>query len=206
MDDQILIFVFLLVGFILLGVELFVPSGGTIGILSIGSFLASIFFAYRSWSETNPLYWRIYLVTFLLLIPVTLYGLWYLLTRTALGNRVLLVAPSEEEVTPYQKEQHHLQELIGRRGVAVSPLTPGGLVNVSGERLHAIGEGFIIESGQAIEVVGVRGTRVVVRTATSQLATNDQTDSFTQEQETTAAGTRTPAEDLDPFQEDTDIV
>lgn len=163
MDDQILTFVLLAVGFVLLGIELMIPSGGVIGMMCIASFLGSGWFAYQAWAETNPLYWRIYLTTFLIMIPVTLYGIYFLLMKTSFGNRILLVAPSQEEVTPYQREQEHLQAFLGRVGQAISPLRPGGLVQIDGERLHAIGDGFIIESGTAVQVVEIRGTRVVVQ-------------------------------------------
>ncbi len=163
MDDQTLTFVLMLIGFVLLGVELLLPTGGIVGVLCACSFLGSAIFAYRAWAEVNPLYWRIYVVTFLALIPITISGVYYLLNNTNFGNRVLLAAPSTEEVTPYQREIEHLQNLIGQRGTALSPLTPGGLVQVNGERLHAIGEGFSIESGVPIEVVSTNGTRVVVR-------------------------------------------
>lgn len=163
MDYQILTFVLLAVGFVLLAVELLLPTGGIVGVLCAASFLASAYFANLAWAKSNPLYWRIYVVTFVALIPITLSGIHYLLTRTAFGNRVLLAAPSTEEVTPYQREQEHLQGLIGRHGTAISPLRPGGLVQVDRERLHAIGDGFIIESGTPVEVIDIRGTRVVVR-------------------------------------------
>ncbi|MBT5020092.1 hypothetical protein N9153_01500 [Planctomicrobium sp.] len=162
MDDQILTFVLLAAGFVLLGIELMIPSGGVIGLFTIASFLGSAWFAYQAWAETNPLYWRIYMMTFLGMIPVTLYGIYYLLTKTAFGNRVLLAAPTNEEVTPYQAEHLHLESLIGKTGKAISPLCPGGLVQIDGERLHAIGDGFIIESGASVKVVETRGTRVVV--------------------------------------------
>lgn len=163
MDDQILTFVLLAIGFVLLGIELMIPSGGVIGIICVGSFLGSAYFAYQSWAETNPLYWRIYITTFVALIPLTLYGIYYLLTRTRFGSRILLTAPTKEEVTPYQAERKRLESLIGQRGKAISPLRPGGLVMVNGERLHATGNGFIIESGTPIEIVRIDGARVIVQ-------------------------------------------
>jgi membrane-bound serine protease (ClpP class) len=42
-------------------------------------------------------------------------------------------------------------------------LTPGGLVNVNGERLHCVSEGVMVPPGTTVEVVEVRGTRVLVR-------------------------------------------
>ena len=195
MDDQILTFVFLLVGFILLTVELFIPSGGTIGVMCVCSFLTSVYFAYRAWAVSYPLYWRIYLTTFLTMIPVTLYGIYYLITKTSFGNRVLLAAPTTEEVTPYQDEFHHLEGLVGRRGVAISPLTPGGLVQVGGERLHAIGEGFSIERGSDVEIVAIRGNRIVVRTASTLVVDVNQVS----DRPDTSSPSGHSSSSLDPF-------
>ena len=80
-----------------------------------------------------------------------------------MGRRVLLEAPLAEELTPFAKQNRKLQELVGQFGRTVSPLTPGGLVNVNGERLHAISEGLIVDPGQSVEVLEVRGNRLLVR-------------------------------------------
>jgi membrane-bound serine protease (ClpP class) len=42
-------------------------------------------------------------------------------------------------------------------------MTPGGMVLVQGERLHAESDGSLIAAGTEIEVFGVKGTRVLVR-------------------------------------------
>ncbi len=204
MDDQILTFVLLLVGFILLGVELLLPTGGIVGVMCAVSFLSSAYFAHHAWSETNPLYWRIYIVTFLALIPITLSGVYYLLTKTAFGNRVLLAAPSTEEVTPYQEQHHHLESLIGQHGTAISPLKPGGLVQINGERLHAVGHGFIIESGESVEIVEIQGTRVVVKpVSAAQNSVRDPEENFNPEDQIDPKISQTPQrnEIIDPFAE-----
>ena len=167
MDAQVLAFVFLFVGFCLLGAELFLPSGGAIGVMCLASFLASAYFAHRAWATSHPLYWQIYISVMMVLIPGALYGMYYLVTKTSFGNRILLTAPSVEEVTPYQAEQQRLESLIGHHGKSLNLMTPGGLVDVNGERLHAIGQNMIIESGTPVEVVGIKGTRVIVRIVTA---------------------------------------
>ncbi len=204
MDDQILTFVLLAVGFILLGVELLLPTGGIVGVMCAVSFLSSAYFAHRAWAETNPLFWKIYVVTFLALIPITMSGVYYLLTKTAFGNRVLLAAPSTEEVTPYQEQHHHLESLIGQQGTAISPLKPGGLVQVNGERLHAVGDGFIIESGENIEIVEIQGTRVVVKPVpAAQQSAREQEKDEQPEDQVDSKISQTPKrnEIIDPFAE-----
>jgi membrane-bound serine protease (ClpP class) len=79
------------------------------------------------------------------------------------GDRILLAAPDLAEVTPYQAEAARLSQLIGKRGVTQTPLNPGGMVRIDGERLHAFSEGLLVDAGRTVEIIEVRGTRVLVR-------------------------------------------
>lgn len=163
MDPQFLVFVFLLGGILLIFAEFFLPSGGLIAVICAICFLLSGYYAYKSWYDTTPLYWWLYLGTAVLAVPASIYGAFQLLLRTPLGSKVIMEAPTLEEVTPYQAEQARLEGLIGQRGRALSLMTPGGMVMVDGERLHATAEGLLVEPDSLIEIVGVRGTRVVVK-------------------------------------------
>lgn len=174
MDPQTLVFALVFAGIILIFAELFLPSGGIIGVLCVGCFLASGYFAYEAWYKSAPFYWWTYLGSVALIIPTCVIGGFMLLTRTSLGNRILLRAPTEEEVTPYIREQQHLEALIGKRGTAANLMTPGGMVIVNGERIHAISEGVVIEANAPIEIIAARGTRVVVR----PISPHSMTDEF----------------------------
>lgn len=163
MDPQILVLAFLFAGLLLIFAELFVPSGGIIALMCACCFLISGYYAYQSWYVTAPLYWWIYLGGVIILIPSAIIGAFQILARTSLGNRMLSPIPTREEVTPYLEEQARLEKLIGQYGEALNLMTPGGMVLVNGERLHATSEGLLIESGSRVEVVAVRGNRIVVR-------------------------------------------
>jgi len=153
----------LLAGIGILTAEVFIPSGGLLGVITFLTLIVSIMFAYRAWGTSNPnIFWG-FCAALLVLVPTALCTAFYILPHTPMGKRVLLEAPTSEELTPFAKETLHLQGLIGRFGKTVSPLTPGGLVSVNGERLHAVTEGLIVETGQSIEVIEVRGTRLLVR-------------------------------------------
>ncbi|HUE12710.1 MAG TPA: NfeD family protein, partial [Planctomycetaceae bacterium] len=45
----------------------------------------------------------------------------------------------------------------------LTSLNPGGLVLVDGTRQHCESEGLLLESGAPVEIVAVKGNRVVVR-------------------------------------------
>ncbi len=53
--------------------------------------------------------------------------------------------------------------LLGRQGIALSDLRPGGIANIDGQRVDVVSEGDYIRSGEAIEVVADERYRRVVR-------------------------------------------
>jgi len=163
MDPQTLVFVLVFAGIVLIFAEVFLPSGGIIGVMCLCCFIAATYCAYQAWYHTTPSYWWGYLGSVAVIIPTCVIGGFQILVRTPLGNRILLRAPTTEEVTPYQKELQHLNSLIGKQGIALTPMTPGGLVSVNGERIHAVSDGMSVEQNVPIEIVAVRGTRVVIR-------------------------------------------
>ncbi|MDR1025735.1 MAG: nodulation protein NfeD [Treponema sp.] len=55
------------------------------------------------------------------------------------------------------------QSLVGKIGVAATPLHPVGRVEIDGEIYEAQAEGLFVESGRGIKVVKVRGNTVTVR-------------------------------------------
>ncbi|MEZ6066988.1 MAG: NfeD family protein [Planctomycetaceae bacterium] len=167
MSYEALALLLMIVGFALIVAEVFIPSGGMIMILCICSFAASVWFAHRAWWGPAPAFFWSYVGALALLIPAAAFGAFRMLERTALGRRMLLSAPTREEVVPYQNEVSRLQRMIGQRGDALSLMTPGGMVRINGERLHAVSEGTVIEPGAQIEVMDVKGTRVVVRAVSS---------------------------------------
>lgn len=160
------------VGIAVLIAEIFIPSGGVLSVIMLVCLGVSIYCAAKAWWGTNPTLWWTYLLTLLVLIPVTIGTAFTVLPHTSLGKTVLLEAPEPDEVVPLSEEAR-LQQWVGQHGTAVTPLTPGGLVLVSGERVHAVSEGMIVERDQEVEIVAVRGLRLVVRPAPPRAAQDD---------------------------------
>jgi membrane-bound serine protease (ClpP class) len=164
MDYDLLAILLLLVGFALIVAEVFLPSGGMILALCAMSFIASFWCATQAWYGTHAVAFGLYITSLVVLIPTVVMGAFQLFPRTPFG-RNLIAPPTLEEVTPYAQEREHLSQLVGRIGRAITPLTPGGLVMVDAERLHAFSEGVLIDRDTPVEIIDVRGTRVVVREA-----------------------------------------
>ena len=174
----------LIVGLAILSAEVFIPSGGLLGVITFLSLLVSLVFAYRAWGTTHPTIFGIFCLMILLLVPTVLGLGIYLLPRTSFGKKVLLEAPDAEHLTPFLEESHRLEEMVGQFGTALTMMNPGGLVLVKGERLHAFSDGLSVERGDSVQVVEVRGSRVVIRPGTPPAENPETTDSFPQNHST----------------------
>lgn len=163
--DGTLAIILLVVCLALLAIEVFIPSGGLILVTALASLAGSIWLGWRAWSDTPPLFW-LFIGTIIVLVPTAIGVTLYWFPRTEMGKRMLLDGPSLDEVTGYTEETSRLSALIGKRGESLTLMNPGGLVLVDGERHHSESVGLLIEPGEPIEVVGISGTRIVVRRAT----------------------------------------
>jgi len=153
----------LIVGLLLLLAEVFIPSGGILGTITVTVLIVAIFCAWSAWGRSQPRVFWLFLVTLLVLVPSTLIGAFRALPHTRFGRQVLLEAPSPDRLEPFVGESARLERFVGRIGKALTLLNPGGLVSVDGERLHAFSEGLLIDQNDPIRIVAVRGTRVLVR-------------------------------------------
>jgi len=149
----------LVLGLGLIALELFVPSGGVLGILAALAIIASIAVAFSGGWVTGV----IMLVATMLILPLALAAAIHYWPRTPIGRMILLETPqSEEEVLPDRPEHRKLQDLIGKCGVAKTKMLPSGAVVIEGRVYDAIGEGMAIDPGQPVRVTAVRTNRIVV--------------------------------------------
>uniref|UniRef100_A0A7C2P4E5 NfeD-like C-terminal domain-containing protein n=1 Tax=Schlesneria paludicola TaxID=360056 RepID=A0A7C2P4E5_9PLAN len=166
----------LLAGLGVLVLEVFVPSGGALAIITTITLCLSLACAYAAWYEQYPALWWGFCGLVVLLIPSTLIGAFVVLPRTKIGRKALLVAPDAEDLEPYTEEAARLARLVGQFGTTLTLMNPGGMVEVAGHRLHAFSEGMIIEPGESVEIVEIRGTRVLVRPAEPPASSADGGD------------------------------
>lgn len=164
----------LLLGVLLLVTEVFIPSGGLLGLITTGVFISSIVCAWAAWGTSNPpLFWA-FVGSLVVIIPSAVVGAFSVLPRTRFGKRMLLEAPTLDQVTPLQEQTARLNRLLGVRGRAVTPLVPGGMVEVDEQRVHALSEGLLIDAGTEIQVISVRGPKVIVRAASEATGATDR--------------------------------
>lgn len=149
----------MLIGLALAILEIFVPSGGVIGFLSILSVLSAIALAFYR----GPWYGVSFLGVAVVALPAVLITALHWWPETTMGRRILLKVPTSEEVLPDFDDRRSLKNLLGRVGEARSLMLPSGAVVIDGRSYDALSEGIAIEKGQWVQVVEVRGTRIVVR-------------------------------------------
>lgn len=151
--ESIILFI---VGIVLILIEIFMPGFGIFGILGIGSIIASMLLA--SFSITRMI------IAILIAVIVTTIGA--IMMFKYFGNRgpmkkiVLSSATTTEEgyVANVTRD-----DLLGKVGMALTPLRPSGTAIIENERLDVVSEGSYIEKDKQIKVVYASGAKIVVR-------------------------------------------
>ena len=157
--------VLLLVGLGVMVLEVFVPSGGILGFVSITAIIAAVATAFL---ELGPAAGMAVLAVAVVAVPSVLAVAFRWFPETPLGRRVLPPPPDAADVLPDPQRRRRARDLIGRSGRAVSDLLPWGSVEIEGTRGDAMSESGPIDAGTTIEVVGVQGTKLVVRQSDAQ--------------------------------------
>jgi len=142
--------------------ELFVPSGGVIGLVA---FLLALAGVVAFW-QVSWMWGTISLLLVLVLTPVTVNFALRVMPNTPMGRQLILASSDEEEAARALRErERHEQEqaLVGAKGVALTDLRPIGSAEIEGTRLEVMADGGSIDAGSAVKVWSVRGNQVRVR-------------------------------------------
>ncbi len=149
----------LLLGFIFILLELFIPSSGLLGVLAAGSILGSLILAFMYDLRLGAVMLTITAVA----VPVFLAVAVRVWPHTPIGRLIFMKPPRSEDVLPDSEEYRGLRELVGRRGKAASKMLPSGDVKIDGRKYDAVSEGLPIDIGQPILVISVKMNHLVVR-------------------------------------------
>lgn len=156
--------------------ELFVPTGGLLGlacaICVIGSTAA--FFMH------DPMLGVAAAAVYCVLAPMMLvFGL-RIWSHSPIARRFILGAaedadPDDEEAmvrseVARQHRHEELRALVGAEGRAVTPLRPVGFVSIAGRRIDALAEGNVIDAGTKVVVVDIVDNQLKVRPASEVAA------------------------------------
>jgi|688.fasta_scaffold216644_1 membrane-bound ClpP family serine protease len=150
------------VGLALVLLEVFVPSGGVLGLLAVLALGAGVVTAFV---EQGAMVGMGVLAGTLLAVPAVLMLAFRWFPSTPIGRRVLPPPPSADDVLPDLSLRQRLRSLVGRRGRAASELVPWGSVEIDGDSFEAMSEGGPIAPDAPVEVVAVQSRALVVRVA-----------------------------------------
>lgn len=148
------------VGILLVIIEVFVPSGGVIGLLATGAAIAGDVCLWIF----DPVWGALGVLAILVLGPLLFFFAVNLLPSTPMGRRLLFGEKGEdaskeallEDVNPYAG-------LMGKEGLTVTDLRPVGSARIDGERHEVLADTHLIEAGAKVRVVSVHGNEIKVR-------------------------------------------
>lgn len=162
---------------VLLVLELFVPTGGALAIMTGVAALASI----ASMFVYDTVYGAVYLALLCAGSPLVLLLVFKVWSHTPIARRMILqqgadgasdgdamrTEGADPSVAARGKAASaltaRLAEFVGRSGTAVTTLRPIGFVRIDGQRLDAIAEGGFITEGAAVDVIEVFEGQLKVR-------------------------------------------
>jgi membrane-bound ClpP family serine protease len=150
--------IFLALGLLLLILEVFLPSGGFIGLCSLLCLILCLWYAFQESVALGAMFMLVDLVV----LPLTFSLAFTLWSKTPMGRRFFLKPPEPEEIEVSHSDRH-LQTLVGQVGRALTPLRPSGHVEMEGRRVDALAEEGLVPEGAAVQAVRVRSGQLVVR-------------------------------------------
>lgn len=145
-------------GIILIIVEAFVvPGFGITGIAGIAGILGSIFLV-----APTPEYAILSLLIAIVLTTIVLViSLKHMKTRK-IWKKLILNQRTDTE-SGYTVPNVDNKDLLGKEGVTITPLRPAGAIELDGERIDVVTEGDFLAAGISVRIVGMDGTRIIVR-------------------------------------------
>lgn len=160
MNTLVWVVALMVIGLGVLVLEVFVPSGGILGFVSVLALVAAVATAFL---ERGAAAGMASVGVVVVAVPAVLAIAFRWFPETPLGRRVLPPAPEAADMLPDPERRRHVRELVGRVGRAASELVPWGRVEIDTEAFEAMSEGGPIPAGADVEAVGVQGTALIVR-------------------------------------------
>ncbi|MCA9299721.1 MAG: hypothetical protein KDA28_11675 [Phycisphaerales bacterium] len=165
MNDALLYWgLILIAGALLLAVvEVFLPSGGIIGLVAGILAIVGVVVLFRfdtTWGLTG-------LLGLIVLVPATVAFAFKVWPHTPMGRKFILGSETEEEraerLVLERQERDQIYAILDARGTSITPLHPVGVVLIDGTRYDALAEGTWIEANRTVRVTKVDGLQIKVR-------------------------------------------
>lgn len=151
-------------------VEIFVLPGFAVpGLIGLFLIAVALFLSFQPFViPANPLevhMTEVNLLKLLSSVTVSIVGVCVLaryLPQTPIAGRIVLKAAQSPEAG-YVVQSAELQHLVGQKGVSISPLRPAGRAQIGEDVFSVVTRGEMLEKDRRVEVIEVKGNRIVVR-------------------------------------------
>lgn len=148
----------LLLAIAFIALEMFIPSGGALGLLAVLSAIAAVVVAFFTGGSVWGTTWLAVVTAVLPISALIAIRVWPL---TPLGRRMTYRPPLADKFDNQQRSQ----SLVGLKGRAQTVMLPAGRILIEGQMLDAVSNGTPIEAGDVVEVIQIEGNHIVVRPA-----------------------------------------
>ncbi|MCL5280229.1 MAG: hypothetical protein M1376_10020 [Planctomycetes bacterium] len=142
----------------LIAAEVFIPSGGLLGLGAVASLLAGVVIFFHH----SALAGWIGVVVGLVMVPSLLVAAYKILPRTRFGRQVILAPPVRQRGDAIA-DTPELIKLLGRTGRVLTTLRPVGMCGFDGQRVECVAESGFVPKGRMVKVIHIEGTQVTVR-------------------------------------------
>ena len=147
-SDPFFSWLLLAIGVALIFLEVFIPSGGIIGIVALASLALGIYGFFSQGQLVTGFLTAIGSVVFI----IAMFS--FMLRRISLME--------SQDADAFTSVDSSLEEVMGRSGIARSPLRPAGVALIDGKRIDVVAASGFIEKDKEIKVIEISGNRVVV--------------------------------------------
>ncbi len=154
MDPLTLYITLLAVGFILVGIEIFIP-GGILGTFGAVAWLAAAIVGWIKFPDP----WNMVSAVGLLFIGLLTFVIWI---RYFPKSRMGKVLSLSENAANYKAHKNTDLPPVGSVGKTISTLRPSGIAEIEGRRLDVVANGEWIEAGESIKISSISGGRISV--------------------------------------------
>jgi len=153
MEPITLYFTLLLAGFVLIGMEIFIP-GGILGIFGSVAWIAAAVVSWRNFPDP----WNMVGAFSLMAFGILTFIVWIRYFPKSLIGKSLSLNDSSAEYKSHKGDGVQ----VGDKGEALSTLRPSGIASFSGKRVDVVADGEWIEAGETIKVSSTTGGHVSV--------------------------------------------
>jgi len=144
-----------LIGVVVLITEIIIPSGGILGIITVGLMGYSLYLVFTTISTFAGM---VFVIADIIMFPMVLFAGIKLLAKSPATLKTSL-----SKTDGYSSQPDELIGFMGLTGTVVTDLRPAGMARINNQRVDVVSRGEYIDKGAGIVVLSVEGNRVVVK-------------------------------------------